>query len=109
MELHKLKDHIKGDTMKQKTFLVSINGSPADMTDASVRMHLRKNKTAPQKYEFSTENGKLELTTGGFIMPEQIVDIPAVTYYYDIEIIFSDGTVATYIGDTWTIIQDTTY
>ena len=39
---------------------------------------------------------------------EQVVDILAMLYHYDIEITLSNGDVKTYIVGTWDIIQDVT-
>lgn len=107
-----LPEHKKGDTFNGQQFTLNINGSPADLTGASIRMDLRKVKTGPYVLRLSTDNGGISIlvpVSGIFQINPQIIDVQAATYFYDIETTFQDGTVKTYIDGTWLISQDVTY
>lgn len=117
METYDFKPHKKGDTFKGRKFIIEIydptteTTSPLDLTNASIRMQLRMNPTHPVKQELSTANGMMEITnpTGGeFIIKKQIIDFPPASYCYDMEITLADGTMTTYIGGVFPILQDVT-
>ncbi|NSW46216.1 MAG: BppU family phage baseplate upper protein [Bacteroidales bacterium] len=112
METYNFKPHVKGDTFKGCRFTVNVNNAPLNLTGCQIRMHLRTNPLHDSKYELSTINGKIviiDTINGIFEIPEQIIDIPAGNYYYDIEITFPDGKVKTYINGRFEIVQDITY
>lgn len=112
MATYNFEPHIKGDTFKGCRFTVNVNNAPLNLTDCQIRMHLRTNPLHTAKYELSTTNGKIAIIdaeNGIFEIPEQIIDIPAGYYYYDIEIIFLNGIVKTYINGRFEILQDITY
>jgi hypothetical protein len=104
-------DHIKGDTFSGVQFEVLVNAVPLDLTDAVITMHLKESYQAKAKEEFSTVNTKLEITdalAGKFAFKEQIVDICAKNYVYDIEILLPNAKKYTYIKGTWKINCDVT-
>jgi hypothetical protein len=103
--------HIKGDTFEGKVFTILINGTPANLNGATIKMDLRKNKkeTTPLTLRLMNGSGITILTNGSFQINPQVIDIPEEEYYYDIEITFASGEVHTWIGGTWPIIQDITH
>lgn len=110
---YNLPNHIKGDTFPGVSFTITVNGSPLDLTNATVRLYLR-NKYKILKHRFSTDVaiGGMTITdpTNGIVrLDEQIVDVAAGTYNYDLEITLVTGEVYTYVNGTWTILQDVTY
>lgn len=112
METYNFKPHVKGDTFKGCRFTLKVNDIPLDLTNCQIRMHLRTNPLHSNKYELSTSNNKITIidaANGIFEIPQQIIDIPAGNYYYDIEILFPNGNVKTYINGHFEIIQDITY
>jgi hypothetical protein len=48
-------------------------------------------------------------TTGKFTFNAQVINIAAANYYYDIQITLQNGSIKTYIGGRWNILQDVTY
>jgi hypothetical protein len=71
---------------------------------ARIYMQLRKKPGQTLAAEFSTENQKISiLDKYSFSFTDQIIDVAADTYEYDILILFSDGRRETYIGGRWTI------
>ena len=105
-------DHIKGDTMQAVNFTVTVNSSALDLTGATIKMDLRTSNGNLRKRFSSVDDDGISITNaagGVFSVLEQIIDVPAMTYNYDIEITLSDDTVNTYISGTWTILQDQTY
>ena len=77
---------------------------PFSLAGAKIYLQLRKRAELNVTAEFSTENGKLEISSQySFCFPEQVIEITADTYLYDILIIFTDERRETYIGGKWTI------
>lgn len=112
MAEHILADHYKGDTFDGEQFTILINNSPSDLTDAHIKMDVRKIKTGTAVLRLSTDAGGISITepaSGIFQIDPQIIDIPAAKYFYDIQITYPTGLVKTYIEGTWTILQDVTY
>lgn len=112
-KISNFKDHVKGDTFKGRSFEVLYNTVPLDLTSASIEMELKKNNkpdTVAVKTFSTADNSILitDATAGKFQIVKQIVDIPAFTYVYDIQIILQNLEVYTYISGTWTILQDIT-
>ncbi len=106
-------DHRKGDTFAGVQFTIVKNGSPLDLTGASLRMEMRELTPTGSVGDTFTDDsdGGLTITdaaNGVITFDEQVVDILAMLYYYDIEITLSNGDVKTYIVGTWIIIQDVT-
>jgi hypothetical protein len=105
-------DHIKGDTMQAVNFTVTVNASPLNLTGATIKMDLRTSNGNLRKRFSSVDDDGISITNaagGVFSVIEQIIDVPAMTYKYDIEITLADDSVRTYIAGTWTITQDQTY
>lgn len=108
---------IKGDTFNEVPFEVLRRTSPTTtepivLTGSVIRMQLRKEACAVAVLTFTTvANDGLTLTNGAngqFKINEQIIDIKAGRYYYDIEIKFADDTVKTWVSGYFTVKQDIT-
>jgi len=103
---------IKGDTFEQVIFELLINDAPYSLEDAIIRMQLRKEYGGiPFLSLTSVSNAGITITNdtlGHFKINEQIIDICAYNYLYDIEIEFGDGTVKTYISGNFVIKNDVT-
>ena len=108
-------NHIKGDTMQEVVFTITVNDNPLDLTGAEINMDMRLStdiRTLAKRFTSTGGDPTIEITNaagGIFKVIEQIVDVPAGTYNYDIEITLADETVKTYIAGTWIITQDQTY
>lgn len=96
----------RGDTFDQVTFTINIDGVPLDLTGATIRMQLRKSAGAP--VAFTPELLIINAASGEFAIDEQIIDIHACVYKYDIEIELSSGEVKTWIYGNFTINDDIT-
>jgi hypothetical protein len=103
--------HIKGDTFEGKVFTILINGTPANLNGATIKMDLRKNKkeTTPLTLRLANGSGITILTNGSFQIDPQVIDIPSEDYVYDIEITFASGEVKTWIEGILPITQDITH
>ena len=106
-------NQFKGDTFGGVQFTLSRNGSPIDLTGASLEMMLRLVKTvSPPALTLSTPSSGLTITdavNGVFTVDKQEIDIDAGDYFYDIELTEANGDINTYIAGQWVILQDTTY
>jgi len=98
-----------GDTFDGITFNIEVNSVALDITNSVIIMQLRQKNEL--KKELRTGSG-LTITNGVggiFQINALIIDLLAGVYDYDIQIIFTDGTVKTYISGTWTITKDNVY
>ena len=104
--------NIKGDTFDEVSFELLLNSDPYSLEDAVIRMQLRKEYGGiPFLSLTSVANAGITITNdvnGLFKINEQIIDICAFNYLYDIEIEFGDGTVKTYISGNFLIKSDVT-
>lgn len=83
--------HTKGDTYISPILELIINGTVVDLANYTIKMQVRRfaAKTSPVVIEFSTDNGTFEIvgasTDGKFKIKEEVVDVPAMVYKYDIK------------------------
>jgi len=109
-------EHLKGDTFNECLFEMLIEESsvyvPINITDAVIRMQLRKEAGQPVALSLtSVSNQGITITNGPlglFKINEQVIDIPAKSYEYDIEIEFPTGKILTYVRGNFNVINDIT-
>ena len=100
-------DHIKGDTFKGVNFTVTVN--TVALPISAVKMELKLAYNTPSALTLSNGAGiTISNVTGVFTIDNQIIDIPAGNYIYDIEITTQSGDVDTYINGTWKILPGVT-
>jgi len=103
-------DHRKGDTFSGTTFQVNVDGTPLNITGATIKMMMKHKKKNVKKLLTSYSGITISNPSSGeFKIDRQIIDTDPGEYVYDIEIELADGTVKTYIKGSWTIKQDITY
>ena len=112
IQTYNIDNVIKNDTYNGFTAQINVNNAPLDLTGYSIRMYLREgSKTGAVRKALSTINGEISITdaaNGDFSILPFIADIPAKTYFYDIE--FTIGAIVkTYLEGTFNVIQDVTY
>lgn len=104
--------HIQGDTFEVVNFEVIKNGDPLDLTDAVIRMQLKKECNGIPILSFtSVANAGLTIINaalGLFKINRQIINIPEFNYSYDIEITFADQTVKTWVSGSFLVQCDIT-
>lgn len=105
--------HINGDTFDEVTFRIKIDGVNADLTDAIIRMQLRKKACDIKAVLSLTSVANAGITIidgieGLFKINEQIIDVDIYNYVYDIEIELQDGTIKTYIKGNFNILSEVT-
>lgn len=107
----KLPDHKKGDWWNgmRVTVTPAVGTDPIDLTTLTAILMQFKLDPASKKsaLEFSLENGKITvLSPTQFSVAGCIVNIPAGTYYSDIEITTMDGKPLTIASYTMVVVQD---
>ena len=106
MANYQFPDAVNSSTFEGSQFTMIKNGSPMDLTSASITMNVDANGTNVQ---FSTMNEKLRITdavNGVFEFRKQVVDFWSYgTFPYEIIFKFPNGDIKTYINGTWTIIR----
>ena len=103
-----LKEHIQGNTFKDKEFRLKINGDVVDITGASILMEFKNPLTGEEKTMTSAVGGGLEIndpTDGVFRIKKQIIDWPTGQWKYAVTYTLSNGDVATYIYGILPIID----
>jgi hypothetical protein len=99
----------RSDTFYAVPFQILINSLPLDLTDAVIRMQVRKDYGTPIIFEPTiTITNAL---TGSFEIDEQIFNVPACVYKYDIQItlkISGEEEVHTWIKGIFEITNDIT-
>lgn len=100
-------EHKKGDTFESVNFEIKVDGVAIDLTDARIRMQLKKECGGKSYLSLTTLlNAGLTITDallGKFKINEQVIDIEVGTYIYDIEIKFADNSVKTWISGEFII------
>ena len=103
--------HIKSDTFEAVNFEINVDTVPVDLSDTIIRMQLRKEYGGVVGLSLtSVANAGITITdavNGLFRINQQIINIPAFNYIYDIEFDF-DGIVKTYISGNFLIKNDVT-
>jgi len=104
--------HKRGDTFKEVNFAYLLNGSPINLTGATIKMQLRKECGGLVALNLtSVANAGITITnaSGGlFKINKQIINIAEYDYLYDIQITFADSTVESYLDGVFTITCDIT-
>lgn len=103
--------HYKGDTFEPCFFTINVDMIALNLTGAVIKMQLKKQFEGAIIYEFSTENGNIQFinaSLGTFKIAEQIIDVPAFNYIYDLQIIFADDSVKTWVKGNFNIVNDVT-
>jgi hypothetical protein len=99
--------HYKGDSWKISVVVADCDGDPVDITLADIKIQIRKTPTDPILLEFAIGDG-ISITSPNIIDINKIVDIPAGTYRWDLQLIFDDGTVRTLFTGQFKIVTDIT-
>jgi hypothetical protein len=107
---YNFKDHKRGDTLKEIEFQVEINDQPLDFDNiAAINCQFRLRSPKGQVVHTATIDDGITITgPGAFKIDGFLLDFPPVIMYYDIEFVFTDGTVRTYVEGTLKLTQDTT-
>lgn len=99
--------HTAGDTWMGLSGNFLLNGSPLDLTDASVLMQIRKSSDWPSyANQWSTASGSIIISnaTGGQIyVSSGILNVEPYNYYYDIQITLGNGQVVTPIAGVFPV------
>jgi hypothetical protein len=96
--------HKRGDTFYQTPINIKVNNVDLDLTSAVILMQLRKEPGGV--IALSPDLTITDAAGGDFQIDEQIINIPACNYQYDIQITLSDDTVVTWISGLVIINDD---
>ena len=105
--------HLKGDTFKPHRFTFTLSGSSIyDFTGAKVKIQLKRSYNDQSRLTFDSVTGGITIlnntsTILDFEIDEQIIDILAFNYIYDIQITMGD-VVKTWLGGNFEIIDTVT-
>lgn len=111
-ETYTFPDTVKGNTFIGVMFTLQDQGVAIDITGATISLVAKiwdqENADAVLTLDNGINGGITinNASEGIFSVDEQIIDIEARCYQYDIKVTFADLSVKTYISGTWTIIQN---
>lgn len=101
--------HKKDTTFDAWTLQIIIDDVNADLTGSVIEMQLRLQPGQPVALDLtSVGNAGITITdplNGIFKINEQVIDIPAKEYMYDIKIIFPDGEIRRWIEGKFNIVN----
>ena len=101
----------RGDTFDEVPFEILIDDNYLDLTDAIIKMQVKKDACSSAVLSLtSVDNDGITITNGTlgqFKINEQIINIPACNYRYDIQIEI-DGVVNTYVGGLFQVVNTIT-
>lgn len=114
MQIYNIPEHLRGDTFDGKVFAIQKNGLALDLTDAEIKMDVRRQGILHLRLKNDPGAGEGSITItdavgGKFRIDPQIIDIPGTTYIYEIEILFPNDVNKTYVGGSWPIREDITH
>ena len=109
-----LKDRIKGDTFGSVNFIIENSlGAAIDLTGATIKIQFRyRSKLGAIVRDMDIGTGiTVPTPTNGILTIDAFEPIAYAidTYFYDVEITFSDGRIKTYVQGTFKVLQDTTH
>jgi hypothetical protein len=84
---------------------------PVDLTDASIKMDIRVVPYGPISQRLSSPSNGITITDaieGEFKINKQIFTLAPNNYYFDIMIIFPDGTVKIFVEGRFEVIKNIT-
>jgi hypothetical protein len=106
-------DHKKGDTWDGFSFLFEelVNDIyvPFNLTGVTALIQFKTNPLGNAVFEFKTSDGTITIPTpltGQIYMMPRVMNYEALTYSFDVQLTFLDGTVKTYVNDNFRIVQD---
>jgi hypothetical protein len=109
---YNIPSHRRGDTWDGiNSITINVNGSPINLTNATVKMEFRQDLDSPVALTLSTTDGSIVITNaaGGVIsIPPKKIEVPFAKYLYDLQVTFANGVVKTYMSGTWEITPDIT-
>jgi hypothetical protein len=108
---YNFKNHKKGDTLNPVQFTLIINGEPQPLDGMSINCMFKKKQTDVNAVLTLSIDSGISIVNeaqGIFKIDPGVVNIPAGTYYYDIQFTFTDNTVKTLIEGTLIVVQDIT-
>jgi len=104
--------HIKGDTFEAVNFALHKNNVVINLTGATIRMQLRSEcggLIALSLTSVASAGITITNAAGGlFKINKQIINIASGNYLYDLEIVFADTTVKTWLSGEFLIECDIT-
>lgn len=96
----------RGDTFFAVPIQIVINNVPLDLTDAVINIQVRKDAGTPIVFEPTITI--INAVNGDFEIDEQIFNVPACIYKYDIQIELASGEVKSWINGIFEITNDIT-
>lgn len=91
-------------------FEIKVGDTPVDLSGADVRMQVRPSAGSPTLLVNLSEGSGITVqgANNNQINIRSVITIAAGEYYYDLQALFADGTVKTYVTGVFTVYEDVT-
>jgi hypothetical protein len=103
---------LRNATFDEVNFQISIDDTFVNLTGCVIKMQVKKNAcSSPLLSLTSVDSAGITITNanvGEFKINEQIINLPACDYEYDIQITFVDGSKKTYVGGLFQVVKTIT-
>lgn len=106
-----LNAHTSGDTWRGLALTLSVNGSPMDLTGATVRMQMRKDPAAAAvEQSWSSTDGSIVIDNpllGALTVGKRVIS-GSGKLYFDVQVTDAAGDVRTVVSGILPLVQDVT-
>ncbi len=109
--MKKLNDFYRGDTKEVKVTITKADGSPFDLTGATITFTMKKDDTDPDAEAVIQKTAVISTPASG----EALLTLTATDtnqdtgeYFYDFQLVDSSGKVTTLLKETISVLQDVT-
>lgn len=108
-------DHRKGDTWDGFSLLLEeydtdgVTLIPINLTGVNVLIQFKSHYNSAISFEFKTSDSTITIPNplnGEILMMPRIIDVPANTYMFDVQLTYTNGTVQTIVSDYFKIYSD---
>lgn len=104
-------DAVRGDSYGDVEFEIKLNNVAANLTGAVISMWMVKDDGTAATQKYNTTDGQIVITdaiAGKFKIVFGLLTLAPGKYNHDIQIIFADDTVKTWVKGSLTVLNDKT-
>lgn len=103
MDTYNFPEHRSTDTFEGVSFTINVNGTPLDLTGASIKATFVQNFKQTFTLTSPTHITITDASNGTFEIDQQVIGWEPGTYNYNIQITLVSGVIKTYIKGVWVI------
>ena len=106
---YNIRARLAGDTWPGVSFTISVNEVPVDFTGCTVDMAFkRRSKLGKLEWLLSSDTGAIVILDNIITVTPRLLTLDPDNYVYDLQVVFPDETVRTYVTGNFTVLKDIT-